>query len=185
MWRTLIAGLGLVLTVSSGAAVAVPSQSDGVARPTAQAKQCVTEAGQPCRTAKQYRRAFVHGKMGHTKVSASMLSKTFKTKLRKAAQKKGIIPPRRASVAARGSYKYDNWGDYLDAINNLMDCVAPGAESSCAKDFDKIKPLKEPAKVVVGCGGSALMIYATGGVAAATVLSGGLLCSWGMAVGSW
>lgn len=185
MWRTLVAGLGLALTISSGAAVAAPSNTNGGTRPTAQARQCVTDTGQPCTTAKQYRHSFVHGDMGHTKVAASQFSKAFKAKLRKAAEKKGIIPPRRASVAARGSYKYDGWGDYWDAFINVADCVAPGAESSCAKDFDKIKPLKEPAKVVVGCGGSALMIYATGGVAAATVLSGGLLCSWGMAIGSW
>ncbi|MCW2791371.1 MAG: hypothetical protein JWO76_469 [Nocardioides sp.] len=183
MFRTLVAGLGLALTISSGAAMAAPSEDD--TGPTMHARQCVTGDGQSCKTAKQYKRAFVRGDMGHTPISKNQLTKAFKKKVRRAAEKKGIIPPRGESVADKGSYKYADWGDYLDGLNNLMDCVAPGAESSCAKDYDKIKVLKEPAKVVLGCGGAAIMVYASGGVAGPLVLSGGLLCSWSAAVASW
>ncbi len=65
--------------------------------------------------------------------------------------------------------------------------MAPGAESSCKKDFDHVKALKRPAKIVVGCGGLAIAAYYTGGeaVPAKAALSGGMTCGWGVAIANW
>jgi hypothetical protein len=193
MSRVFTAGLGLALVMSTalaGAAGAGLAAADGSkAAPSVVGRGCMTTAQEPCSTARQYKRAFTRGDLGRTPFSKSKFTAAFKTKLRKAVVKQGLIPPphARSGTAARGSYKYDDWGDYWDAFNNTLDCVAPGAESSCKKDFDKIKPLKDPAKVVVGCGGLAVVAFYTAGsaVPATVAITGGLTCSWGMAISAW
>lgn len=187
--RTAVGALGLALALGLTAPVAATAaHPDGTKGATTRdpSARCVNASGDPCKTAKQYRRAFKRGDLGKTPYSKSKFSKAFKTKLRKAAVKKGLIPPAGRS-AARGSFKYDGWRDYWDAFNNALDCVAPGAESSCAKDFDEIKPLEKPAKVVIGCGGLAVMAFYTGGasVPATAAISGALTCSWGIAIDAW
>lgn len=187
-------GLGLALVMSTvlvgGGGHAPPATADGSkASSSVVSRGCMTTAQEPCSTARQYRRAFTRGDLGRTPYSKGEFTRAFKTKLRRAVVKKGLIPPphARTGVAARGSYKYGDWGDYWDGFNNALDCVAPGAESSCKKDFDKINALKDPAKVVVGCGGLAVVAFYTAGAAvpATVAITGGLTCSWGMAVSAW
>lgn len=148
---------------------------------------CVTMSGDPCQTARQYRRAFNHGDLGNSRVAKSKWPRAFKVKLRKVVTRKGLIPPANAALSARqrATYKYADWGHYWTALNNAVDCVAPGAESSCRKDFGTIKALKEPAKVVVGCGGLAIASYYSGGFTAAAATEGGLTCGWGIAIANW
>ena len=89
----------------------------------------------------------------------------FERTLHKVVVRKGLVPP----------------------TSNAVDCVAPGPESSCKDDFDKIKPLKKPGKIVVGCGGLAIAAFYTLGEAypTAAALSGGMTCGWGVAIENW
>jgi len=141
-------------------------------------------------TAKQYRKAFKRGDLGVTPKQTGKWSKKFKRMVRKQAVKQGLIPPPRkvGRVSARaGGYKFADWGDMWGGFLNALDCVAPGAESSCKKDIDEVKALEKPSKVVIGCGGMAVMAFYSGGtsMAATAALSGALGCSWGFAVNNW
>lgn len=179
---TLLIALGVAVPTTVASAATGPKTWSG-------AHRCVTEAGDPCRTAKQYKRAFKRGDMGHSTHTKRKFPKAFKAKLRKVVIRKGLIPPphRRVSAEERGGYRYDGFGDYWDAFNNVIDCVAPGAESACKEDFDEIKPLEEPAKLVVGCGGLAVIAFYTGGtsVPATAAVAGGLGCGWSLAIAAW
>jgi len=183
---TASASLALLLALSLVGPSGTAQSAAEKGPPGAQtAMRCVTDTQEPCQAARQYRRAFVRGHLGRTK--RGTFSKAFRVKMRKAAVRKGLIPPAGARrVAARG-YRYSDWGELWSAFNNALDCVAPGAESSCKRDFDKIEPLKKPAKVVIGCGGLAVVAYYSAGTAvpATAALTGGLTCSWGMAISAW
>lgn len=153
------------------------------------AHKCVNDTGTPCKTAKQYRRAFNDGDLGSTSAAKSEFSSRFKKKMRRAAVRQGLIPPPAAASRQmmRSSYKFDSWGDLWDAFNNALDCVAPGAESACREDINKVKALRKPSKVVIGCGGVAVMSYFSAGTAGpvAAAVAGGSICSWGMAIDAW
>lgn len=179
--------ISFLSTLSLGAQV--PSSGDTTAARAEVAHRCVNETGAPCETAKEYKRAFTDGELGSTSVTKSDFTARFKKKMRRAAVRQGLIPPPASSSrpVARGKYKYGSWGDLWNAFTNALDCVAPGAESACKEDISTVKHLKKPSKVVLGCGGVAVMSYlsaGTGGAVAAAV-TGGSLCSWSLALEAW
>lgn len=100
--RGLVAGLGVALAIPSGAAVALPSETSGDTAPTSHSRQCVTGDGQPCKTAKEYKRAFVRGDMGHTPISKLLRSLSPHAPRTSTRSRRRGSPPRSSSgVAAR------------------------------------------------------------------------------------
>lgn len=179
-----IAALLTVLLGWSGAFVASPA----IAAEAEPAYRCMDDGGVPCKTAKEYKKAFTAGEMGETSADKGDFSSRFKRKMRRAAVRQGLIPaPTSARSAARSTYKYGSWGDLWDAFTNALDCVAPGAESACEEDVEQVKKLKKPSKIVLGCGGIAVMSYFTAGAAAPAVaaIGGGSICAWGVALDAW
>src|SRR5699024_7688153 len=160
-----------------GARETASNQADEALAPTEEAKggerYCVDPNGDPfpChpkRWAKKKAKKFKRGKLGKTR--NKWYPKKLKRKIRRQARKKGYL---RQGPGDRRP----GWGDWWDGFKNAADCVAPGAEAACAKDMHDIKKLKHPGKVVLACGGSAAIIYWTGGTGGA-VAGTGLGCSW-------
>jgi hypothetical protein len=158
-----------------------------VHRATETAQKCVDDAGAPCETAKEYKKAFLDGELGETHASTSDCTKAFKRTMRRAVVRQGLIPPLSARPAARASYQFEDWSELWNGFVNALDCVAPGAESSCREDIDDVKALKKPTKMVIGCAGVAVLSYYTVGTAptVAAALSGATLCAWDLAIDAW
>ncbi len=185
--------LALALTASPGFATtalapqqAVSSQVVSADQPTP--RRCVTDSGAPCpRNAKQSRKMFKAGKLGRTHVTKKQWPIRLKRMVKRAAIRKGYVKdPRHPGAAAqRGGRTPQSWRDFFDGLNNLVDCVAPGAESSCAKDFDHIKKLERPTKVALKCGGTTAMILYSGGTATAALGGGLFTCYWVQAWEAW
>ncbi len=133
--------------------------------------------GRPCPTAKKLRKLFKAGKLGRTVKKAGFPKATKRMILAK-ARKKGYTGKQSGSTARVSA---DGW---WDGFINALDCVAPGAEASCKRDLSKVKALKEPTRVALACGGTAVIAFYSGGAATA-VGSAGLGCFWLRALDVW
>lgn len=159
--------MALALLAPAPSAQASPD-AEGVDPPSTQ----LCASGIPCPTAEQYRARFERGEWGRTTGKTGWPPET-KQMVIDEARRQGHI-----NASGLGP------GDWWDGFVNALDCVAPGAESACRDDVQDVAKLKQPAKVVLGCGGAAVVIYYTGG-GAAMVGPGLLGCSWQLGVDNW
>ncbi len=130
---------------------------------------------------------FKAGRLGHTHVTKKQWPTRLKRMIKRTAIRRGYVqdPHHGRATATRGGRTAQSWGDFFDGLNNLVDCIAPGAESSCAKDFDHIKKLRRPTAVALKCGGMTAIIFYSGGTASAALGGGLVTCYWNQAWEAW
>uniref|UniRef100_UPI00356A83D0 hypothetical protein n=1 Tax=Nocardioides sp. TaxID=35761 RepID=UPI00356A83D0 len=122
---------------------------------------------------------------GHSEAPRRQWPTRLKRLVKRAAIKKGYVRrPGARTTGSRGQVG-QSWSDFFDGLVDAIDCIAPGAESSCRRDLDQVGGLGRSARVALKCGGMAVIVYYSGGTALAAMGAGVTACYWDEAWSAW